>query len=158
MRWFAFIATILLAASEPTGAVWAAGGVECVKTQCEGKGRSCIEALYVTYGACMKAGNTKCNSVAPAERFNCLRSELTPCALTRNREQDACLTEFQSCYRTCGPLDGRQAYYWCVGELGRTVLAAFCAANPASSRPMDQCEKALSAERPLAVSMKCEPL
>ena len=55
MRWFAFIAAVLMAASSAR----AAGGVECVKTQCEGKGSSCVETLYVAYDACMKAGNTK---------------------------------------------------------------------------------------------------
>ena len=157
MRWFAFIAVVLMAASSPTGAARAAGGLECVKAQCEGKGRSCVEALYVTYDACMRAGNKKCDSVPPAEKFNCLRSELTPCALTRNREQAACLTVFQSCYGTCGPLGGRRTDYWCVGYLGmdKRGAAAFCAADPGSSKPMDQCERAIGST---AVSMTCEPL
>jgi hypothetical protein len=158
MRWFAFIATLLLAASAPADAPRAAGGVECVKTQCEGKSRSCVEAIYAAHGACMKAGNTKCDAVPPAEKFNCLRSELAPCASTRNKEQDACLAEFHSCYRTCGPLAGRRADYWCVGEWGRTATAAFCVGDPASSKPADQCEKAFSVERPSEVSMTCYSL
>lgn len=157
MHWFAFIAVMVMAASSPTGAARAAGGVECVKTECEGKGRSCVEALYVTYDACMKAGNKKCDSVPPAEKLNCLRGELTPCALARNREQGACLTEFQSCYQTCGPLGGRRVGYWCVAYLGtdKRGSAAFCAAEPNSSSPVDQCAKAIG---PFAVSMTCEPL
>jgi hypothetical protein len=157
MRWFAFIAAILMAASSPTGAARAAGGLECVKTQCEGKGNSCIAALYVVYDACMKTGNVKCNSVTPAEKFNCLRSELTPCALTRNKEKDACLTEFQSCYRACGPLPGRRTDYWCVAYLDadKRGVAAFCTADPNSSRPMDRCARAIA---PYDVSMSCDPL
>ena len=155
MRWFAFIVAILMAASSAR----AAGGVECVKTQCEGRGNSCVGALYVAYDACMKAGNTKCNAVPPAEKFNCLRSELTPCALTRNREQAACLAEFQSCYRTCGPLDGKRADYWCVADMnsGKRV-AAFCAADPNSSKPMDQCAKAFTKGASFGVSMTCDSL
>jgi len=153
MRWFTFIAAILMAASS----AHAAGGVDCVKAQCEGKGSSCVGALYVAYDACMKAGNTKCNAVPPAEKMNCLRSELTPCALTRNKEQAACLTEFQSCYRTCGPLDGARTDYWCVADIGANKrAAAFCAADPSSSRPMDQCAKAFAKEG--EVSMSCDPL
>ncbi len=158
MRWFAFIAAILVAASSPTGTARGAGGVECVKTQCEGKGSSCVETLYVTYDACMKAGNTKCNAVPPAEKFSCLRGELTPCVLTRNREQAACLTEFQSCYRTCGPLDGKRADYWCVADVKDKMVAAFCAADPNSSRPMDRCAKAFTKEGPFEASMTCDPL
>ena len=159
MRWIAFIVAILMAASSPTDAARAAGGVQCVQTQCEGKGKSCIEALYVTYDACMKAGNVKCNSVPPAERFNCLRSELTPCASTRGKETDACQTEFQSCYRTCGPLDGKRADYWCVADVDRGKrAAAFCATDPNSSKPMDQCAKAFAKEGPVEVSMSCDPL
>ena len=155
MRWFAVIAAILMAASSAR----AAGGVECVKTQCEGKGSSCVEALYVAYDACMKAGNTKCNAVPPAEKMNCLRSELTPCALTRNGEQAAYLTEFQSCYRTCGPLDGKRADYWCVADLDRGKrAAAFCAADPDSAKPMDHCEKAFIKEGSSGVSMTCDGL
>ena len=155
MRWFTFIAAILMAASSAR----AAGGVECVKTQCEGKGSSCVELLYVAYDACMKAGNTKCNTVPPAEKMNCLRSELTPCALTRNKEQAACLTEFQSCYRTCGPLDGARTDYWCVADIGGNKrAAAFCAADPNSSTPMDQCAKAFTIQGPSEPSMSCDPL
>jgi hypothetical protein len=160
MRWFAFIAATLMAASSPTGAARAAGGVDCVKTQCEGKGNSCVGALYVAYDACMKAGNSKCNAVPPAEKMNCLRSELTPCAVTRNREQAACLTEFQSCYRTCGPLDGTRADYWCVADrvADKRVMAAFCAADPSSSKPMDQCARAFTMQGPSEPSMSCDPL
>lgn len=159
MRWFAFVAALLMAASSPTGAARAAGGVECVKTQCEGKGDACVETLYVAYDACMKAGNTKCNAVPPAEKMNCLRTELTPCAMTRNSEQAACLTEFQSCYRTCGPLDGARADYWCVADLDKGKrVAAFCAADPNSSMQVDQCAKAFTKDGSSDVSMSCEPL
>ena len=155
MRWFAVIAAILMAASSAR----AAGGVECVRTQCEGKGSSCVEALYVAYDACMKAVNTKCSAVPPAARMNCLRTELTPCASTRNSEQAACLADFQSCYRTCGPLDGKRADYWCVADLDRGKrAAAFCAADPDSAKPMDQCEKAFIKEGSSGVSMTCDGL
>lgn len=157
MRRISFIVAILMAASSPTDAARAAGGVQCVETQCEGKGKSCIEALYVAYDACMKTGNSKCNAVPPAEKFNCLRRELAPCASTRGTATEACLVDFQSCYRTCGPLDGRRTYYWCVGYLDgeKKGVAAFCAADPDSSRPMDPCAKALA---PYPVSMSCDPL
>jgi len=157
MRWYAFIVAILVAGSSLADTASAAGGVECVKSQCEVKGKSCVQALYVAYDDCMVAGNKKCNSVPPAERFNCLRSELTPCATARNTETAACMTEFQSCSRTCGPLEGKRAYYWCVAYLDgeKKGTAAFCAADPNSSRPMDQCGKAIA---PYQVSMSCDPL
>lgn len=158
MRRFAFIAVLLMAAPSLTGAARAGGGVECVKTQCEGKGRSCVEALYVAFDACMTAANKKCDSVPLSEKFNCLRSERSPCALTRNKEQTACLTEFRSCYQTCGPLDGKRADYWCVANMDKTATAAFCAAGPGSSKPMDQCAKAFSIEGPFEAWMTCESL
>jgi hypothetical protein len=157
MRWLAFIA-ILLTAASPTGAARAAGGVECVKTQCEGKGRSCVEALYVAFDACMKAGNKKCDSVPLSEKAKCLRSERSPCGLARNKAEAACLTEFRSCYQTCGPLGGKRADYWCVATMDKTATAAFCAADPGSSKPMDQCAKAFRIEEPFEAWMTCESL
>lgn len=140
------------------GGAQAGDGIECVKTQCEGKGRTCVEALYAEYDACMKAGNKKCNSVQLSEKFNCLKTELSPCALTRNEQQDACLADVRTCYASCGPFEGGRADYWCVGEFENATTAAFCAADPASARQMDQCEKAMSSKGPLSGGMTCDPL
>lgn len=139
------------------GAGHAAGGVDCVKTQCEGTGRQCVETLYVAYEACMKAGNKKCNSVQPAEKFNCLRAELTPCALTRNDQQTACYENVRTCYATCGPFESERIGYWCVADYADMTTAAFCEANPADARPMDQCDKTMSAKGSFS-AMTCEPL
>lgn len=140
------------------GGAQAAGGIECVKTQCESKGRTCVEELYVAYDACMKAGNKKCNGVQLSEKFKCLKTELSPCALTRNAQQDACLADVRTCYASCGPFEGPRADYWCVGEFGNAMTAAFCAADPANARQMDQCEKAMSSTGPLSGGMTCDGL
>jgi len=156
MRPFAVV--ILVVISFLLGAeAQAASGVDCVKTQCEAKGRSCVETLYVAYEACMKAGNKKCMSALPADKFNCLRTELKPCALTRNEKQDACLVDVRSCYASCGPFESGRADFWCVGELATKTTGAFCAADPAAARLMDNCEKALSSEGQVG-AMTCEPL
>jgi hypothetical protein len=158
MRWFAFIAVILVAASPPTGAARAAGGLECVKTQCEGNGGSCVKALYVAYDACAESQKSVCNSKrSSSERRECITWGLNQCKLDRDRETFACLTQFRSCYQTCGPLDGRRADYWCVAymEADKRGVAAFCAADPDSSKPMDQCEKLFGR---FAVSRSCAPL
>lgn len=139
-----------------TGA-WAAGGVDCFRTQCEGKGRTCVKTLYATYETCMKAARKTCDGVQPAEKFNCLKTELTPCAQTRNEKQAACLAEAQSCHASCGPFEGERTSYWCVGEFDNGVTAAFCAADMTSARPMAECEKALSGEGPIG-AMTCDPL
>lgn len=151
------IAGAALALSLSVGA-HAASGVACVTSQCEGKGRTCVEALYVTHEACMKAGNAKCATVALAEKFNCLRGELSPCAQARNAAQDACLADVRQCYRSCGPLPGKRADFWCVGSLGNTTLAAFCATTPGSASIAQQCSKVLSEDAAAAVSMTCESL
>jgi hypothetical protein len=148
--------SLLLSASVGGGAR-AEGGVDCVKNQCEAKGRSCVETLYVAYEACMKAGNKKCASALPADKFNCLRTELKPCASARNEKQDACLAEVRSCYASCGPLESGRADFWCVGELATKTTGAFCAADPADARLMDKCDKAFSSEGQVG-SMTCEPL
>lgn len=148
--------SILLAATG--GGAQAGGGVECVKTQCEGKGRTCVETLYAKEDACMKAANKKCNGVQLSEKFNCLKTELSPCALTRNSEQDACLADVRTCYASCGPLEGERADYWCVGEFGSAMTAAFCAADPANAKQIDQCEKAMGSKGPLSGGMTCDPL
>lgn len=139
------------------GETRAEGGVECVQKQCEAKGRSCVEALYVTHDACMKAGNKKCSTVQPAEKFNCLKTELKPCAQTRNAEQDACLESVRSCYASCGPFEAGRADFWCVGDLGTKTTGAFCVADPKDARLMDQCDKAFSSEGQVG-SMTCDSL
>ncbi|WP_162913947.1 hypothetical protein [Taklimakanibacter lacteus] len=53
------------------GAAQASADVDCVKAECEGKGRTCVETLHVTCEACRKAANEKCNTVQLAEKFNC---------------------------------------------------------------------------------------
>lgn len=146
-----------LVLTAPLGGARAEGGADCVKTQCEPKGRSCVETLYVTYEACMKAGNKKCASALPADKFNCLRTELKPCASARNEKQDACLVDMRSCYASCGPFEAGRADFWCVGDLTTKTTGAFCAADPAAARLMDNCEKALSSEGQVG-SMTCESL
>lgn len=136
----------------------AEGGVDCVKAQCEGKGRTCVETLYVTYEACRKAANKKCFSVQPAEKFNCLKTELTPCALTRNDRQTACLEAVKSCHATCGPFADGKIHYWCVGEFDTLTTAAFCLADPAAASMMDECGTTMSAEGQMLGAMTCDPL
>lgn len=106
----------------------------------------------------MKAANKKCSGVQLSEKFKCLKTELSACALTRNTQQDACLADVRTCYAACGPLAGVRADYWCVGEFAEGTTAAFCAADPADARPMDQCEKAMSSRGPLSGGMTCESL
>ncbi|MGE4251273.1 MAG: hypothetical protein AB7F09_17945 [Parvibaculaceae bacterium] len=154
--WKCGIAALILLLGVSRGEVQAADSLECVKTQCEGRGKTCVEALYAAHDACMKAGNKKCSGVQPAEKFNCLKAELTPCALARNDRQASCLADMSSCHASCGPFDGGLTAYWCVGEFGNAVTAAFCAADMAAERPMDQCEKALGSAGP--VSMTCDSL
>jgi hypothetical protein len=155
MREMSFFAAFLLATAT-IGFAHAAAGIECVKTQCEGNGRQCVEALHVTYNACTKAARAKCDKISPAEKFNCLRDGLRPCALTRNAEQAACLSEVMSCYRTCDPLPGKRNDYWCVADFNDGVTAAFCAADPSASSPIQQCTKAFN--RPGVASMTCDGL
>lgn len=137
------------------GAAGARADAECLKTRCEDNGRACVETLSAAYGACMAAGNRKCSGVAAAEKFNCLRQELSPCARTRNQEQDACLADMRSCHASCGPTQGRQVDYWCVGDVDKGMTAAFCAADPADA--LSVCAEALSGDG-FQGSMSCEPL
>lgn len=155
MRRIMFAAFVLTAAT--VGSTQAASGIECVKAQCEDKGRSCVEALHVTYNACTKAARAKCERVAPAEKFNCLRDGLKPCALTRNDEQAACLANVTSCYRACGPVQGKNVHYWCVGDFNDGVTAAFCEAAPATS-PSIPCTKAFNRPSSGEPSLTCHPL
>ncbi len=132
----------------------AANGVQCVRTQCEGQGQACVASLRTTYDACMAAGNQKCNSVQPAEKFTCLRNELKPCATERNAQQEACLNNVQSCYAACAPMEGERADYWCVGDGG---TATFCQADPANPGNVDVCERELISQGEQG-GMTCEPL
>ena len=136
----------------------AAGGAECVKAECEGKGRTCVETLYVTYEACRKAANKKCNGVQLAEKFNCLKAELTPCALTRNDTQAACLANVQACYASCGPFESGRADYWCVVDFDSGTTAGFCAADPATESITDQCIQAIGSGGQMFGGMTCDPL
>lgn len=148
---------LLLLRGVPGGDAQATGGADCFKTQCEDKGRTCVQSFYVTYETCMKAGRKKCDRVQPADKFDCLTAELKPCALTRNDEQAQCLAGAKSCYALCGQIENERTAYWCVVEFDNMVTAAFCAADMTSARPMEQCEEALSGEGPLG-SMTCDPL
>ena len=137
-----FLASCLIGFAE--GSASAGGGVQCVRTQCEGPGQACIAALYKTYDACMAAGNQKCSGVAPADKFTCLKDELSPCATARNTQQAACLNEVQTCYTSCAPIEGERADFWCVGDLADERKAIFCEADPANPANIDVCEKQLS--------------
>jgi hypothetical protein len=156
MRPVYFFAVLLLATAT-TGTAHAASGFECVKTQCEGKGRSCVEMLYVAYNACVKAARAKCDAVPAAEKFKCLTGGLGPCAQTRNKEQGACLADAQTCYRTCAPFADKRTHYWCVADTRNGATAAFCAANSGTS-PFGQCTKAFDKTAQLDGGMTCEPL
>jgi hypothetical protein len=153
-----FCVTLGMLLTATVGAALAAGGIECVKAQCEDRGRRCVEALYVTHEACMKAGNKKCRSVQPADQFNCLKAELSPCARTRNEQEGACLEDVRSCYTTCGPFSGEQVGYWCVAEFGKTTTAAFCTLDPADPKVREQCGQAFGSQGELLGSMTCDPL
>ena len=155
MRSGAGLSLLLMLISAPA---LAAGGAACVKAQCEVKGRTCVEALYATHEACMKAGNAKCASTAPAEGFNCLKGELTPCALARNKAQETCLAEVRACHATCGPHEGERTRYWCVGSFGRTTTAAVCEVDKGTTSLAAPCGKVLNPSGPRQVSMTCEPL
>lgn len=156
MRRIYFFAVFLLATAAP-GASHAASGFECVRAQCEGKGRTCVETLYGTYNACTKAARAVCEKVSPAEKFNCLRAGLSPCAQTRNKEQAACLADARTCYQACAPFQGKQTRYWCVADTRRGATAAFCEANPGSS-PFEPCTKAFDKTAELTGGMTCESL
>lgn len=152
MRRLALLILITLASAGTTRA-----DIECVKTQCEAKGRTCVETLYARYDTCTKTARKKCDALPVAEKFNCLRAELSPCARTRNSEQDACLEGVRSCYKTCGPLKGKRADYWCVASIGNETTAAFCPTDQ-NSKVTEQCAKVFSRQAPHTVSMTCDPL
>ncbi|MBK9078533.1 MAG: hypothetical protein WBP38_13610 [Hyphomicrobium sp.] len=153
-----FMLLFMLIAGLPGGSALAGGGVECITSQCEAKGRPCVETLYATYAACMKAGNAKCAGAKAMEKFKCLTSELHPCASTRTKDEEACLAEFKSCYATCGPLEGKRADYWCMATFGDTATAGFCAADPSSSKQMDQCAKVFTRKGDFEATMSCQQL
>jgi hypothetical protein len=106
----------------------------------------------------MKAANKKCNAVQLAEKFNCLKTELKPCALSRNERQEACLADMQTCHAACGPVAEQRTHYWCVGEFENAVLAGFCATDAQSDGQMEQCEKAIGSNGQQAGAMSCEML
>jgi hypothetical protein len=152
------VVILMLLLGAAGGRAEAAGGVDCVKAECEGKGRTCVETLYVADEACRKAANKKCNGVQPADKFNCLKAELTPCALTRNDKQAACLADVQACYTSCGPFESGRADYWCVVDFDSGTTAGFCAADPAAESITDQCVQAISTGGQMFGGMTCEPL
>ncbi len=145
---FLFFLTVALAPASAS----AEGGVQCVRTQCEGQGQACVAALRTTYEACMAAGNRKCNAVQPSEKFTCLRNALKPCANERNAQQDVCLDTVRSCYASCAPMEGERADYWCVGDDGTAI---FCEANPANPGNVDACGSEL-ANKGATGGMTCE--
>lgn len=157
MRRMPFVLLLLLATA-PVGTSHAATGAECFKAQCEGKGRTCVETTYVSYDVCVKTARKKCDTVPAAEKFNCLRSGLTPCAQTRNKGQAACLADVQSCYKTCAPFAGNRVNYWCVADTRNGATAAFCAASSGSSSPFEQCTKVFDKTAELTGGMTCESL
>jgi hypothetical protein len=152
-----YFAVIFILATAAIGAAHAASGFECVKAQCEGKGRTCVEMLYVSYNACLKAARAKCETVPAAEKFKCLTSGLSPCAQTRNKEQALCLADAQTCYRTCAPFADKRTHYWCVADTRNGATATFCGASSGTS-PFDQCTKAFDKMAQLDGGMTCEPL
>lgn len=156
MRRILFV--LLLVAGTPTGASHAATGVACFKAQCESKGRTCVGAAYAASDACTKAARKKCDAVPAAEKFNCLRSGLTPCARSRNQEQAACLASVQSCYKTCAPFPGKGVNYWCVADTRNGATAAFCTAGPGIASPFEQCTKSFDKTAELNGGMTCESL
>ncbi len=158
MRRMNFFAAFLLATAMMIGFAHAASGIECVKAQCEGKGRKCVETLHVAYNACLKAARAKCDRIPPAEKFNCLKDGLSPCARTRNEEEAMCLSDVASCYRTCGPFQGKRNDYWCVADFNDGATAAFCVADPGAASPINQCTKAFNRPPSDVPSMTCEPL
>lgn len=149
---------LLLLAALPAGASHAASGVECFKAQCEGKGRICVEAAYAASDTCTKAARKKCDTVPAAEKFNCLRSNLAPCAQTRNKEQAACLASVQTCYKSCEPFAGRNVNYWCVADKRNGATAAFCSASSDTASPFEQCAKAFDQTAEVTGGMTCEAL
>ncbi|MGD9830906.1 MAG: hypothetical protein AB7E70_03825 [Hyphomicrobiaceae bacterium] len=157
MRLLAVLALLLLTTAS-LGPAAAAGGLTCVKTQCESTGRACVETLYAAHETCMKTGNLKCRTVPPAEQYKCLTGELRPCVVTRIQKEAACLEAFRSCYRACGPLGGKRADYWCVASLGRKTTAGFCATRPGSGRSREVCTEVFTGDPTSPVSLTCEPL
>ena len=147
----------LLLAGAAASAVRAEGGADCVRSQCEAKGRTCVEATYTANDACMKAARKTCDSVQPADKFNCLKRELTPCALARNSQQDACLEDVRACHAACGQFSGERTHFWCVGDLGNMTTGAFCEADPTDARLMDECGKLFTLDGQVG-SMTCDPL
>lgn len=147
---------LLLLIALPAGASHAASGVECFKAQCEGKGRMCVEAVHAASDSCTKAARKKCDTVPASEKFNCLRSGLAPCAQTRNKEQAACLTNVQSCYKTCEPFTGKNVNYWCVADKRNGATAAFCSASSGNASPFEECAKAFDKTAELTGGMTCE--
>lgn len=144
---------VLLMIAIPLTAKHASASVECVKTKCEGNGRACVQTLNVSYETCTKAARKGCDAVPASEKFNCLRNGLSPCAAARNKEHASCFAGFQACYRSCGPLPGKRADFWCVTDSGPDATGAFCATNP-DAPPLGQCRKLFKAE----VGMTCEQL
>lgn len=133
-------------------------GTACVVAQCEGPGRTCITDLYTVYDACMAAGNKACNATPAAQKMDCLKRELTACATARNKSEDACLTTMQTCYKACGPFEGKRLDYWCVAQVGKSRQAAFCPVNPPKPGNIYQCEDLFKKTAEPLGNMTCESL
>ncbi|HRF10129.1 MAG TPA: hypothetical protein PL193_16000 [Xanthobacteraceae bacterium] len=149
---------LLLLAALPASVSHAASGVECFKAQCEVKGRTCVEAAYAAADSCTKAARQKSDAAPAAEKFNCLRSSLSPCAQIRNKEQAACLASVQTCYKTCEPFTGKNVNYWCVADKRNSATAAFCSATAGTASPFEQCAKAFDKTDELTGGMTCDSL
>ncbi len=133
-------------------------GIDCVAAQCEGPGRTCVTELYTIYDACMAAGNKACNAAPAAAKMDCLKRELMPCVSTRNKSEDACLATMRTCYKACGPFDGKRLDYWCVAEVGKRREATFCPVNPPKPENLYQCEDRFKSFGEQLGTMTCETL
>jgi len=129
MRLFG-IAAILVLVFGGSQVARAADGVACVKAKCESPGRDCVAGAANAASACMKAARQVCDKVAIAEKANCLKSGLMPCATERNHAMDACEAGVKTCYAACNAADSKRADFWCYGESGGKPHAEFCAGEP----------------------------
>jgi hypothetical protein len=157
----ACVAALLVVGLCAAPALVFADGVGCVRKRCEGSGKSCVATTYDVFNACMQAGRKRCDSVAMAEKFECLRNALRPCAIGRNAAQSACLATFKTCVATCEPLDKARLHFWCVADVGNSTRAGFCVGGPGKSanEQARECDKLFNLHGPPGiVSMSCETL
>lgn len=149
---------VALVFSSSTVSAEAVNPLQCAKAQCGAKSQTCFESYYDKFETCVKVGRKKCDSVPFPEKSKCIRGEISPCSVTRNKEQSACVTEVSSCIATCGLVVGKQLYYWCKVETGNTKVSAFCAVDVTSPNKTEQCAKGFTVEAGGEAKMTCEPL